>query len=69
MSDLSVVSGIEFIRMSDYRYGSSPVGGGGQQADNAAIMERVNAELALAEAKEIIQVSQSHLTKKQIIFS
>lgn len=45
------------------------MGGGGQQADNAAIMERVNAELALAEAKEIIQVSQSHLTKKQIIFS
>ena len=31
-------------------------GGGGQQ-DNAAIMERVKTELAIAEAKEIVQVS------------
>ena len=46
--------------MSEYRYGSASMGGagggGGGQQDNAAIMERVKAELAIAEAKEIVQV-------------
>ena len=45
--------------MSEYRYGSPSMGGagaGGGQQDNAAIMERVKAELAIAEAKEIVQV-------------
>lgn len=55
--------------MSEYRYGSSSMGGGaggGGQQDNAAIMERVKAELAIAEAKEIVQVCYSSIERVQI---